>query len=173
MKRATIGFCATLLTFSAAMIGSAVAVNPERAEAYMSDTYNYTFNGVTTLPNGYRVGIIGVGYQKQTVFDLFTSANVGVQVMRIKSSKSQLKSVRLIHQTSGYTLKALNISSPIQSFKSDMVATCNGSETIDCTLHRGNTITGATFAPNVSVRAEITFNDGVYMVQSNQVKTAQ
>lgn len=166
-------FIAVMLLLSTTIVGTSIYSHPQQAKAYMSDTYNYTFNGVTTLPNGYRVAMIGVGYEKRTVFDLFTSANVGVQVIRIKSSRSQLKSVKLIHQTSGYQLKALSIASPIQSFKSDMVANCNGSEIIDCTLHRGNTIAGAIFAPNVSVRAEITFNDGVYMVGANQVKTAQ
>ena len=173
MKKQVAMICAGFLTLSAAFLGAGVASSPDRADAYISDTFNYTFNGITNLPNGFRVGIIGVGFEKRRAFDLFTSANVGVQVMRTSPSKSQLRSVKLIHRTTGYQLKALNLTNPLQALRSDLTANCNGSEVIECSLHRGNTISGVTFSPNSAVIAEITFNDGVYMVQANSVKTAQ
>ena len=167
MKRKVIGICATLLTFSAAMIGSALAINPNGAQA-VTATYNVGFNQTSYLPNGYTVQMIGMGMEQRALLYVASSANVSVGVKSDKPSKSIFKGIKIIHQTRAYGLIGLNGFGRVANY--DMTQECNNRI---CTMQKQRSEMATSVYMETNLQAEIMFNDGSYLVTANKNRMPQ
>jgi len=151
------------------MIGLMNIATPS-ADAYYSNEYNFRYKAQSELTNGYRVQILGVGIMKHSGLSVFSSINAEVKIVNAKKSKSKLKSVRLIHSTSGYGINKIDITQPFKNLNSDMAATCALSS---CYLQNQQELKGIILSPNLSLRAEIVFDTGTFTVWTSQEKRQQ
>ena len=160
--------CVSLLLVSAAIVGTSLISYPQEAKALVNSTYNIGFNKTQTLPNGYTVQIIGVGFQQNALAYVASSVNAAVSVRVDKPSKSQFKSVKLIHQTRAYGILGLNGFGRVANY--DMVQECQNRY---CTIQRYKSELSAALHMETGLSAQIEFNDGSYTVFANKEMRAQ
>lgn len=153
-----------ILFISIFMVTAVFSAYPDRAEAFMNTEYNYRFKANEYLSNGYQVQILGLGFQRDSALYIYTSTNSEVNVRSYKQTKSKFESVKLIFTTGGYSIKTFS------PFVKELSVTCKNT---NCVLQNGQTINGINFSANVSLKAEIKFNDGVYTVYTGAIKKAQ
>ena len=168
MKKQVAMICAGFLTLSAAIVGTSLANFPQEAKALVNSTYNIGFNQTKTLPNGYTVQIIGVGYQQNALAYVASSVNAAVSVRVDKPSRSQFKSIKLIHQTRAYGIVGLNGFGRVANY--DMVQECQNRY---CTIQRYKSELSAALHMETGLAAQIEFNDGSYTVFANKEMRAQ
>ena len=161
-KRVAI-ICAAFLTLSTAIVTTSVMSYPKEAKALVTSTYNINFNGSRTLPNGYNVQIVGVGFQEDALAYVASSVNAAVSVQKVKPSKSVFKSIRIIHQTRAYGLLGLNGLGRVANY--DMVQDCQNQY---CTINRYKSELAASVHMETGLLAQIEFNDGSYMIQAEK-----
>lgn len=166
MKNKVALICSIFLMLSASILITSLLSYPDEARAYMGGIQNYQFQDIRHLPNGYRVGILGLGQVQYNMTAIYSSVNAGVQVVKLKDSKSVLKSVKLTYMTNGYTINNLAITNLIKTFNDEQSVSCGDLGYSICNLARGKTITGFVMYPSVQLRADLIFNDATYTIYS-------
>lgn len=159
MRKKVFIYCFLLLTLTMLML--------PKAEAYLVGTTNSSFQKIHYLPNGYRVGIMGVGQVTQAPLGSYSGINGSVQVVKVKDTKSKLNSVRLVYGTYGYFLE-MSLKSPFKNFSYDQSVTCGDLGYGTCSLTGVKSVSGAVIAITSRLYVEISFNDGAYTVYADQ-----
>jgi hypothetical protein len=163
IKKRVALICTAFLTLSIAIVTTSVMSYPQEAKALVTSTYNINFNGSRTLPNGYNVNIVGVGFQEDALAYVASSVNAAVSVQKVKPTRSVFKSIRIIHQTRAYGLIGLNGFGRVANF--DMVQECQNQY---CTIQRYKSELATSVYMETGLVAQIEFNDGSYAVQSDK-----
>lgn len=159
MRKKVFIYCFLLLTLTMLML--------PKAQAYLVGTTIYKFEKIQYLPNGYRVGMVGVGQVTSAPLGMNSGANASVQVVKTKETKSQLKNIRLTYITYAYFLEA-NIKAPFKGFTLEQSVNCSDSGYSLCSFTGMKQVVGATVFPTTRLYAELTFSDGAYTVYADQ-----
>lgn len=166
--------CLAFCVFSLSIIGTSIYAYPEDARAYATTQYNYLYNSIDYTGNNYRVGTIGIGVRQMGVLYMLIGGNVAVQVSSSGKSNSKLKSIRIIQTGKGYGLAAINSIVPVGVKTIENTTQCNVEALpATCTLHANKTINGIIFMGDLSIRVELIFDNGTYIVYPRQQETRQ
>lgn len=171
MKKQVILICTIFMILSVAVLTTSIVSYPEEVKAYVVGKTNYQHETIRYLPNGYRVGIMGISQVTQGPLGIYSATNSAVQVVKQKETTSKLQSVKLIHTTTGGVLNAINLSAPIRLFVESQSTSCGDLGYATCNLSGAREIKGITWFPSVSLKAEITFSDGSYTIYADQKRT--
>ncbi len=157
----------SVLALSMAIIWTSVLSYPQAAQAYLSQTETTEFKDIKHLPNGYRLGVLGIGQLSRNLPNTYMSVNAAVQVVKTNNkSKSQLKTVKVSYMVFGYQIAGSNLQNIVKNFNETLTASCGDLGYNHCSLSTGKVLQGVILYPSVQLKIDMTFTDGSYTVYS-------
>jgi len=157
----------SVLALSMIIIWTSILSYPQAAKAYLGGMENTEFKDIRYLPNGYRVGVLGLAQLHRDLPATYMSTNSSVQIVKTNDkSPSKLKSVKITYMMLAYQFAGSNIQNVVKRVDESLTATCTDQGYATCNLFGGKIVTGLVLYPSIQLKIDMTFTDGSYTIYS-------